>query len=345
MDSLPRKFPWHDFKRPGWYLITLHCAVRGRNVLAAVRERSFEPTRLGEIAGREWRRLCEASEGALVTQALQIMPDHMHALLHVAKPLPRPLGSLVGAYKAAVTTAARSEIGFTRDRPLWSPGFDWEIKTTPEAVASSRLYVEGNPAAAREKRAAKRRWGAARPIAHRRLPTAWPGDPESGALSWTAFGNDAILDAERIVAVRVSQREPDDRLLRMEERARALAREGAVIATPAISPGEKRALEAALGAGGCAILLESRPIDVYYKPGPRRLSALGEGRLLALSPIERASRRLRLTRDLCEGLNVCAKEIEKAAAAAVSAPAPCVAFPARAPAGGEAPAGVPLPRR
>ena len=51
MDSMPRKFPWHDFKRPGWYLVTLHCAVRGRNVLAEVKTGGgFARTRLGEIA-------------------------------------------------------------------------------------------------------------------------------------------------------------------------------------------------------------------------------------------------------------------------------------------------------
>ena len=275
MDSMPRKFPWHDFKRPGWYLVTLHCAVRGRNVLAEVKTGGgFARTRLGEIAEREGRKVFAASGGALVAHAFQLMPDHVHVLLHVARPLPRPLGSFVGAWKAAATTAVRSEAGFTKDRPLWRPGFDWEIKTTPEAVAGSRLYVEGNPAAAREKRAAKARWGAPRTVAHPRLPGFWPDDPESDPLVWTAFGNEALLGGDRLVPVRVSQREPEARLLRMEERARALAREGAVLVSPAVSPGEKRALDAALGAGGSAIHLESRPVNLYYKPAGLRLAAL-----------------------------------------------------------------------
>ena len=319
MDSLPRKFRWHDFRRPGWYHVTLHCAVRGRNVLANVKDRGFEPTRLGEIAEREWRKVCASSQGAIVTHSFQTMPDHLHALLHVARPLARPLGSAIGAYKAAVTTAARSEIGFARDRPLWEPGFDWEIKTTPEAVAASRLYVEGNPSAARAKRAAKARWGAPHPIAHPRLPGFWPDASESEPLMWTAFGNEAVLDAERLVPVRVSQGEPENRLLRMEDRARVLAREGAVAVSPAISPGEKRVLDAALAAGGRAILLESRPVGIYYKPAGPRLIPFAEGRLLVLSPMQESSRRTKLTRSLCEGLNACAGAI-----AGRSAPAPSV---------------------
>ena len=95
---MPRKFPWHDFKRPGWYLVTLHCAVRGRNVLAEVKTGGgFARTRLGEIAEREGRKVFAASGGALVAHAFQLMPDHVHVLLHVARPLPRPLGSFVGA--------------------------------------------------------------------------------------------------------------------------------------------------------------------------------------------------------------------------------------------------------
>ena len=342
MDSMPRKFPWHDFKRPGWYLVTLHCAVRGRNVLAEVKTGGgFARTRLGEIAEREGRKVFAASGGALVAHAFQLMPDHVHVLLHVARPLPRPLGSFVGAWKAAATTAVRSEAGFTKDRPLWRPGFDWEIKTTPEAVAGSRLYVEGNPAAAREKRAAKARWGAPRTVAHPRLPGFWPDDPESDPLVWTAFGNEALLGGDRLVPVRVSQREPEARLLRMEERARALAREGAVLVSPAVSPGEKRALDAALGAGGSAIHLESRPVNLYYKPAGLRLAALSEGRLLVLTPMQETSRRPKRTRVLCEALNACAKAIAASPEHTPASPEQAPAGPARA----RSARGVPPPRK
>ena len=108
------------------------------------------------------------------------------------------------------------------------------------------------------------------------------------------------------MAVRVSQREPEERLKRIETRAAALAAEGAVLVSPAISPGEKRALEAALAGGGRAIHLESRPIDAWYKPGPARLAPLAEGRWLAASPLHD---RRKLDRSLCEALNACAKAI------------------------------------
>lgn len=306
MDSMAKKFPWHDFRKPGWYLITLTCARRNRNVLAEIAAEGFRPTPLGRLAERQWRGKVAESAGAVVSQSFEIMPDHLHALLRVAKPLDRPLGSWIGSYKAAVTSAARKELGFVSGGALWEPGFDWRIKTTPEEVADSRLYVEDNPQAAREKREARARWGVPAPLSHPRLPDRWPDGYEEGLLEWTCFGDPALLDAERIVAVRVSQREPEDRLKRIEVRAAALAGEGGVLVSPGISPGERRSLEAALAAGGRIIHLESRPIDIYYKPAPLRLAALAEGRWLALSPLHD---RRKLDRPLCEALTACARAI------------------------------------
>ncbi len=308
MDSVARKFGWHDFRRPGWYLITLKAAVRHRNVFAEVRSDGFRLTPLGEEAERQWRAKSAAWKGLLVAQSFQAMPDHVHVVLHVAKPLDRPLGRLIGAYKAAVVSAARAKLGLVAGKPLWQPGFDWRLKTTPEEVAAARIYAEDNPATAREKRAAKARRGAPAPLAHARLPDQWPDGFEEGLLQWTAFGDPSLLDAERLVAVRVSQREPEERLKRIEERARELARSGAVLVSAAISPGEKRALDAALRAGGRAIHLESRPVDAFYKPGRERLAALVEGRWLVLSPFPPGSRR-KLDRSLCEALNAAARVI------------------------------------
>lgn len=306
MDSVARKFSWHDFRRPGWYLVTLECARRNRNVLAEIAGAGFRPTALGELAERQWRNKVSESAGSIVSLSFQIMPDHLHALLHVAQPLDNPLGSWIGGYKAAVTAAARTELGLVPDQPLWKPGFDWRAKRTPEQIASSRLYVEDNPSAAREKRRVRARWGEAGPLEHARLPECWPDGYEDGPLFWCGFGNPELLDAERIVAVRVSQREPEERLKRIEARAAALAAEGAVLVSPAISLGEKRALDAALAGGGRAIHLESRPIDTWYKPGPARLAALAEGRWLDASPMHD---RRKLDRPLCEALNACARAI------------------------------------
>lgn len=325
MPSLSQRFSWHDFRRPGWYHVTIECAVRGRNVLAAIdRDGRFEPTQLGIVAIRQWRSAIASSGGALVAHAAQCMPDHFHALVHVARALPRPLGSYVGAFKAAATSAARKELGLVPGASLWKPGFDWEIKRTPEEVAAARMYVEGNPSAAVEKRALRAKWGAAGPVTHRRLPAAWPesgwtGRKPAGELAeicgerpaWAGFGNVALLDESRLVPVRISRREPEERLARMEEKARRLAREGAVLVSPVISPDEKRILAAALRAGGKAIHVECRPIDRYYKPGPLRVVACKEGRFLALGPLPVREGRHPppLTKPLAELLNAVVKEM------------------------------------
>jgi REP element-mobilizing transposase RayT len=291
----------------GWFHVTVAAARRGREVFASMRGARFEPTPLGRIAERQWRALCARHADALACHAFQLMPDHVHALVHVRTRPARPLPALVAAWKAAATSCARREIGLAPGAALWEDGCDIERKETPQAVATARLYVEGNPAAAREERAAKARWGAPCPLAHPRLPTAWPGAaPGEPPPVWAAFGNEALLDEERLVPLSVSRRASDAELREIEERMRALAREGAVLAISAISRGERQALDAALRAGGRAIHVECRPVDRYYKPAPLRLSALGEGRLLVISPL---SSRVPLVAPLCEALNAFAREI------------------------------------
>ena len=291
----------------GWFHLTVNAACRGREVFASMRGGAFSPTPLGRIAERQWRALCAKHAPALVCRAFQIMPDHVHALVHVDRPTARPLGALVAAWKAAATSCARRELGLAPDAPLWEAGFDLERKTTPKAVVRARLYVEENPSAAREKRAAKARWGAARPLAHPRLPAAWPGAaPGEPPPAWAAFGNEALLEAECLVPLSVSRRASDAELKEIEARMRALAHEGAVPVISAISRGERLALDAALRAGGRAIHVECRPVDRYYRPAPLRLAALGEGRLLVISPL---SSRVPLRASLCEALNAFARKI------------------------------------
>ena len=219
----------------GWFHITVAAACRGREVFASMRGGRFAPTPLGRIAERQWRALCARHAEALVCHAFQIMPDHAHALVHVRAIPARPL-PIVAAWKAATTACARRELGLAPGSALWEDGCDIERKTTPEAVARTRLYVEDNPGAAREKRAAKARWGAARPLSHLRLPAVWPGAaPGEPPPAWSAFGNEALLDAARLVPLSVSRRASEEELREVGARMRALAREGAVLVISAIS--------------------------------------------------------------------------------------------------------------
>ena len=299
-------------------------------MLARIGDKGVEILPLGEIAIRQFRAMVADTGGAVTLYALQAMPDHLHALLHVSRSLPRPIGSYLGAFKAATTSAARRQLGLVPGASIWKPGFDWEWKCTPEEVAAARRYVEGNPSAALEKRKARAKWGVPGPIFHARLPPLWPVpppgspaarwtvDPELEEIcgpfpAWAGFGNRDLLDVTRLVPVRISHREPEDRIAAMEEKARALAAEGTVLVSPAISPAEKRVLAAALKAGGSAIHLECRPIDRYYKPGPLRLAACAQGRFLALSPLpSRPGRHAPgLRKALAERLNLCAVAIAK----------------------------------
>ena len=48
---------------------------------------------------------------------IQVMPDHVHFIIHVIKPLPRPLGQAIAGFKAGSSKAAIGKGG------LWAEGF------------------------------------------------------------------------------------------------------------------------------------------------------------------------------------------------------------------------------
>lgn len=70
------------------------------------------------------------------------------------------------------------------------------------------------------------------------------------------------------------------------ERDRQLseAREGVVLVSPAISPGERLVINAAIDEALPVIQLQKEPITRYWKPERRRFEACARGALLILAP-------------------------------------------------------------
>ena len=81
------------------------------------------------------------------------------------------------------------------------------------------------------------------------------------------------------------------------------ARNGAVLVSPSISPGEKAVMKAAFEHGYPIIILQENGFAPLAKPGGRRFDACARGQLLMLAPWERHNERRDIKRGQCLELN------------------------------------------
>lgn len=127
----------------------------------------------------------------------------------------------------------------------------------------------------------------------------------------SAVGNLSLLSAPRKLRVRISRSIDPALLEREKENLLAAAREGAVLVSPAISPGEKAITRAAFDEGLPLITLLDNGLDPMSKPSGERFRACAEGRLLILSPFPHRNNHITISRATCETLNALAWDICK----------------------------------
>ena len=125
----------------------------------------------------------------------------------------------------------------------------------------------------------------------------------------SGVGNLALLGARKKVRVRISRSISPEALALEQAQLLAAAREGAVLVSPCISPGEKAITRAAFEQGLPLIVLTDNGFDPLTKPSGERFYACAEGRLLLLSPFPHRNERRVITRAVCEELNGLAWEI------------------------------------
>ena len=88
-----------------------------------------------------------------------------------------------------------------------------------------------------------------------------------------------------------------------------LARQGAILVSPAISQGEQSVMRAALDEHLPLIFLTPWGFNNFSKPGHQYYEACSEGRFLILAPWEHQNEQIPLTRTMCLSLNRMTKQI------------------------------------
>ena len=333
--SMKRRDDYNDYRGRRMYMITME--VEGRYPLFGqlagkpdAPDDSPDAPRivlspLGQGVHDEWFGIPRYYR-EIEVMALQMMPDHLHGILFVHETLPVHLSQVLTGfktgcnrlYKAALLAATEPPVhSAATERPptpnrssvqaaapsqrgvhLFTPGYNDLLLKTYEDFQTWKNYLRENPRRLLMKRENPE---FLRPFFGLRL----------GTHVYSGIGNRALLAAPRRLAVRVSRRLSAQDIEREKARYLALAQEGAVLISPAISPGEKQVMRAAFDAGLPTIVIMDNGFTPLSKPKGEQFYACAAGRLLMLSPWEHHNERRPITNQQCRQMNLLALELSQ----------------------------------
>ena len=294
-------------------------------------EARIELSALGKAVKSEWLGI-HGYFPQIEVRAVQMMPDHIHGILFVREPLPVHLGQVISGFKAGCRKAQRAleEAGKAKEeraaaellptekgqhpeqaqhpelaqhlglaqhasqqvaalpspkhpqpyRPLFAKGYNDLILRSYDELPAWQNYLHDNPRRLLMKRA-RPEW--LRPFFNLHI----------GTHSYSGIGNRSLLTAPQRIAVRISRRLNDSEIATEIARYLESARQGAVLVSPAISPGEKRVMRAAFDASLPTIVI----MENGFTP------------LLMLAPWEHHNEKKKITAEQCRQLNLMALEI------------------------------------
>lgn len=334
--SMLRRNEEHDYHDERFYLITLTVVDRV-SVLGHVEgtpdAATTIPSPLGEAVLREWESLSRKYEEVSII-AQQLMPDHFHGILYIRRHMERHLGEVIKNFKLGCNRELRAMVAMASQptekaptippsqfpapasssfassllsfaampsqppgRPvLWSRGYNDKILYNYATLATWKAYLHDNP---RRLLAKRERPDLLRPFFGLAV----------GQHTCSGIGNRDLLSAPRRLQVRISRRSTEEQILSDIEYYLHEARAGAVLVSPAISPGEKRVMRAAFDASLPTIVLMANGFVPLSRPSGEQFTACMEGRLLMLSPWPHHNERRKLTAVQCQNLNLLATEI------------------------------------
>ena len=216
-------------------------------------------------------------------------------------------GASVGAANGAMehgslalpyVTASPSTKENSPYQPLFAKGYNDLILRSFEEMKRWKDYLCDNPRRLMMKRA-RPEW--LRPFFGLHI----------GSHSYSGIGNRSLLAATKRMAVRISRRMSDIEIAAETVHYLDAARQGTVLVSPAISPGEKRVMRAAFDAGLPTIVIMENGFTPLSKPHGEQFDACARGQLLMLSPWEHHNEKKKITAEQCQQMNLMALEISR----------------------------------
>ena len=128
-------------------------------------------------------------------------------------------------------------------------------------------------------------------------------------MLFSAIGNRFLLDRPIRLQVQCSRSLTNEQIQDKVQECLAAARQGAVLVSPAISPGEKAVMRAVFDQGLPLIYLQENGFTDLAKPSGRRMEACAAGQLLILAPWEHHNEQIAIRRGQCLQLNDIARRL------------------------------------
>ena len=338
--SMQRRCVGHDYTGRQMYMITMTTEGR-RPLLGTLAGRSDAPddsadaprvmlTELGQRVEACWNEIA-IRYPQITLVALQMMPDHFHGILFVKERLSIPMGKVLLGFKQGCNKAYRQLYpavqsvavlqqptgqqptgqqptgqqpaghppSYHDDRShglLFARGFNDKLLLHDGQLQHWLQYLHDNPRRLLMKRE------------HPQYLCVRQGVDICGRPC-SAVGNMQLLNAPSRMRVRISRSITPELLEQEKARLLSAARNGTVLVSAAISPGEKQVMRAAFDEELPLIILLENGLHPLQKPSGERFLACAQGRLLLLSPFPHHNERILITRAVCETLNGLAWDI------------------------------------
>ena len=299
---------------------------------------------LGQAVARSWQAIAQYYP-QIEPIKLCIMPDHIHGILFVKEKIERHLGHVINGFKSGTRRAARelgiterkaevkteteaepqhTELSSTATAPapaapkvpyagppaqlskpskhpprgtLWEPGYNDRLLLHKGQLQHMLAYLDDNPRRLLLKRQHPEYFTQLAPI------------PVLDNINMPAMGNRYLLERPLKLQVQCSRHLYPWEIDQRKQAFLEAGRQGAVIVSPCISPGEQQIATACLEEGIPLIVLLLKGFPPYFKPHPRYLQACAEGRLLMLAPYPFQNEKLTDMRARCLALNDLAARI------------------------------------
>lgn len=295
----------------------------------------IERTTLGNAVIDELYVMCRHYPAIRILQFC-LMPDHLHAVIHVTRVMETSIRSVIRGYWQGVKKLGRAytlsvarelnseptnEVGNSaaptneegrNTAPTNEGGYPFPVFTErPFIRPLSRRgqlhtmirYVQMNP----------------QRLATKRLKPGYfrvQKDIEIGGRKYDGVGNVALLLAEhyepvhvRSVMVKEAEQGHAESLRNYMNGCVLAARKGVVMVSPFISPQEKQVMQVLLQEQRPFVLLVDNGFRDYYKPADDLFDACADGHLLILSPWPYDGGKRHISRSECVALNAMAEEI------------------------------------
>ena len=300
----------------------------------------IELSELGQLVAKEWWA-APLHHPEVEIIALQMMPDHLHGILFVKEKMEKPLGMAIRGFKQSCNRHYRELV-------LGQPRVSYVALATQHTEQQTKQQTEQQTKQQSEQQltgSCKNRRGENRTngllfargyndkiLLHSGQLDTWlhylsdnprrlllkrehpnffrvQRNVEIAGMALAAIGNSFLLERPVRLQVQCSRSLTVAEIQTKTAEYLSAARQGAVLVSPAISPGEKTIMQAAFNEGLSLIFIQDNGFTDLTKPSGAYMDACAQGRLLFIGFCQHHNERIMIHRDQCIMLNEIARKI------------------------------------